>query len=63
MVELPPALVPGWADMGAACEALPWEKCSTVVVIVARAAVKVPSVCFTSIRVALVSSWFCVDLR
>ena len=52
---LPTALVPGWADMGATCGALPWERCSTWVVIIARAVVKVPSICFTSIRVALSS--------
>ena len=28
-VGFPPALVPGWAEMVAACEALPWERWST----------------------------------
>ena len=52
VVGLRPALVPGWADMGSACESL---LCSTWVVIIARAVVKVPSIFFTSIRVALSS--------
>ena len=54
-VGLSPALVPGWADMGATCEASPWESCSILVAIVARAVVKVPRICLTSIRVALSS--------
>ena len=41
-VGFSPALVPGWAERAAACEALPWERWSTGVVIVARAVVSIP---------------------
>ena len=54
-VGLPPALIPGWADKGATCEALPWESWSTLVAMVARAVVRVPSIYLTSIRAALSS--------
>ena len=55
VVGLPQALVPDWADKGATCEALLWESWSTLVAMVARAVVRVPSVCLTSIRAALSS--------
>ena len=60
-VGSPPALVSGWAYMGATCEALPWERCSTCIVMVARAVVKVTSICFTCIRVALSSGLVSAD--
>ena len=52
---LPPALVPGWAGVISTCEALPWENWSILVAIVARAVVRVPSVCLNSIMMGLSS--------